>query len=92
MTINVITRIEGGLGNQLFQYAFAKKLSYDLNCNLILDIGIVATQHEDRQLTLFNYKIDSKTISLDPNMSLYPEIAIEKFGLKDVDIVIEDKN
>jgi hypothetical protein len=92
MTINVIAKLEGGLGNQLFQYAIAKKISCDLNCHLILDIGVVTTQHDDRQLTLFNYKIDSTSISLDHNMSLHPKTAIEKFGLKDVDIIIEDKS
>ena len=35
----VIVRIFGGLGNQLWQYAFARNLSIQLNKPLILDIS-----------------------------------------------------
>jgi hypothetical protein len=33
----ICTRLEGGLGNQLFQYAAARALSYRINTDLILD-------------------------------------------------------
>jgi hypothetical protein len=92
VTINIISKLEGGLGNQLFQYAFAKKISCDLNCNLILDIGITSTQSENRKINLFNYMIDCKTISSDPRMSQYPEIAIKDFDLKNIDIITENKS
>ena len=58
----------------------------------MLDIGIASTQSENRKINLFNYKIDCKTVSLDPSLSLFPEIAIKELGLQDVDIVIEDKS
>lgn len=35
----LIFKLEGGLGNQLFQYAFARSLSYDLDKELFLDIS-----------------------------------------------------
>lgn len=34
----VIARIEGGLGNQLFQYAAARSLADRLGCELALDL------------------------------------------------------
>jgi len=33
----ICLRIKGGIGNQLFEYAFAKSLSFDLNYKLIID-------------------------------------------------------
>ena len=35
----IIFKLEGGLGNQLFQYAFARSLSHDLDQELFLDIS-----------------------------------------------------
>lgn len=35
----LIFKLEGGLGNQLFQYAFARSLSHDLDEELFLDIS-----------------------------------------------------
>ena len=36
---NMVVRITGGLGNQMFQYAFAKAMQHDLNIeSLQLDI------------------------------------------------------
>lgn len=34
----IITRIKGGLGNQMFQYAIARRISLDQNCDFKLDI------------------------------------------------------
>ena len=35
----VIVELSGGLGNQLFQYAFARFLAYKLNTELKLDLS-----------------------------------------------------
>ena len=35
----IIIRLTGGLGNQLFQYAFARSLSYNLDVELFLHIS-----------------------------------------------------
>lgn len=42
----IFIRLTGGLGNQLFQYAFARSLSYNLDTELFLDISIYT--HEKR--------------------------------------------
>ena len=51
----VIARIEGGLGNQLFQYAAARSLADRLGCELALDLRGL-TQNGDRPYQLNLYK------------------------------------
>lgn len=52
----VIARIEGGLGNQLFQYAAGRSLADRLHCELALDLrGLVETG--DRPFQLDRYHI-----------------------------------
>ncbi|MHB8261610.1 MAG: alpha-1,2-fucosyltransferase [Bacteroidia bacterium] len=40
----IISQLNGGLGNQLFQYAIAKKLALKLNTELVLDLSVFETQ------------------------------------------------
>ena len=42
----IIVRLEGGLGNQLFQFSYALKLSKKLNLNLVLDTSLIETMKE----------------------------------------------
>lgn len=53
----VIARIEGGLGNQLFQYAAARSLADRLGCNLALDLrGLDENGDRPFQLDLYNIR------------------------------------
>lgn len=52
----IITRIKGGLGNQLFQYASAYALSKRLGQGLLLDVSFFSTQQ------LRGYKLDKLNI------------------------------
>ena len=56
---NVIARIEGGLGNQLFQYAASRSLADRLGCGLQLDIQAIHL-NSDRpfQLDKYNTRAD----------------------------------
>lgn len=50
----VVVRIEGGLGNQLFQYAAARSLADRLGCDLCLDLrGLDVTQGRPFELDLY---------------------------------------
>lgn len=53
---HVVARIEGGLGNQLFQYAAARSLADRLGCDLVLDLRGL-TQNGDRPFQLDLYRI-----------------------------------
>lgn len=52
----VIARIEGGLGNQLFQYAAARSLADRLGCDLMLDLRGLE-RNGDRPFQLDLYRI-----------------------------------
>ncbi|MGQ0708562.1 MAG: alpha-1,2-fucosyltransferase [Rhodoferax sp.] len=52
----VIARIEGGLGNQLFQYAAARSLADRLGCGLALDLRGLAL-NGDRPYMLGRYRV-----------------------------------
>jgi hypothetical protein len=54
--VNVIARIEGGLGNQMFQYAAARSLADRLGCDLLLDLRTF-NENLDRPFQLNLYRI-----------------------------------
>lgn len=57
----IIVRISGGMGNQLFQWAYGKSLSLSHNENLYLDISLyVKNKYRAYSLTKFpNFKCDT---------------------------------
>lgn len=60
--LKVISKIHGGLGNQMFQYAAGRSLSLRLNCPLVLDTSWFQDQ-QDRNYELDNFNIKADTIS-----------------------------
>ena len=60
----VIARIEGGLGNQLFQYAAARSLADRLGVGLVLDLRSLAA-NGDRPFQLDLYKIRAVVASTE---------------------------
>lgn len=68
MVNSVITKIQGGLGNQMFQYAFGKKIANMTNRSLILDLSRLDDRtdikgHTIRELDLniFDLKLSTTT-------------------------------
>jgi len=62
----IISKITGGLGNQLFQYAFAKKLALETGATLLLDIQRYTTTFSiftRRNLELFYFPIHAEILT-----------------------------
>jgi len=59
----IIIKVKGGLGNQLFQYAFGRQLSLNNNCKLILDISDYNFNKGFRKFHLQEFSIDCELIS-----------------------------
>ena len=55
----IIIKLQGGLGNQLFQYAFGRYLSVQNNCSLILDTTFFEDQ-DLRKYDLYHFNIPGK--------------------------------
>ena len=80
--MNVIVKIRGGLGNQLFQYAYAKKIAliYDAD-KLILDTSYYNNPHI-RRLNIDKY-ILSKNVQIDNKVSKVFDIMYFLYRLSD---------
>ncbi len=75
---NVIVRIEGGLGNQLFQYAAARSLADRLGCGLQLDIRAIHA-NGDRPYHLGFYNIRADILEATQTIGL-PEARSGRLG------------
>jgi hypothetical protein len=60
----IVTRLEGGLGNQLFQYAIGRHLSIKNNTGLVLDTSNYLIDKNNRHYELCRYKIKAKTANI----------------------------
>lgn len=77
----IITSINGGLGNQLFQYAaglaLAKRYQTDLKIHVQFKEG-----DTNRSVGLSHFKIDLKEAAPEEVIKLYPRSAVEKIWQK----------
>ena len=70
MRIKIILILNGGLGNQMFQYAFAKSLSIDLNADLYIDDTNLSSHNIKREYTLNIFKNIQKDLLVDNGRTL----------------------
>jgi len=63
----IITRLAGGLGNQMFQYAFARALSIKYNTNLKIDLSFLKNRNMGPNFTYRNYELDIFNVVEDFN-------------------------
>lgn len=66
MIMDIIVQLQGGLGNQLFQYATGKALAIQHGANLILDSTWFSRTYDDvtpRELLLLNLNVNAKCVS-----------------------------
>lgn len=57
----IVTRLNGGLGNQMFQYAIAKKLALKFNTEVVIDPSVVENS-EFRKYSLAQFKFPQRMI------------------------------
>jgi hypothetical protein len=76
----IVTKIQGGLGNQLFQWAYTKNLTTKHSCNHILDISLYSKNISH---------ITKRNFSLDQFQSL-DLITENKSYDNDYDLIIDD--
>ena len=78
----IIVQLKGGLGNQMFQYAFGRSLSLRNNTSLFLDVSELnkkTTEHTMREYELNNFNIQatiSTTLFTSYTRSVYKLIAV----------------
>ena len=68
----IIAWIAGGLGNQLFQYAFSKKMSIDTGAMLLLDTSFFKLNLTPRrEFELFRFPVHAEILS-DEHLNMLP--------------------
>lgn len=81
----IIIHLTGGLGNQLFQYAFARSLSYNLDVELFLDISLFSHTEKRKHVVFGLHSFNIKGI-----IGYYPYIDKTSVGInysQDCDLI-----
>lgn len=105
--MNIIVKLQGGMGNQMFQYAFGKKISVNSGRNLILDRSFLLNKTpgpwnnyicRDYDLDLFNLSGHSIVDQFNEDFLYFSENIDLSSNISQVDVIsekilnLEDKN
>ena len=63
--MKIVSTLNGGLGNQMFEYAFARSLSIDLNAELYINDNNLSSHQAKREYTLNIFKNIQKDVLID---------------------------
>ncbi len=72
----IIIHLTGGLGNQLFQYAFARSLSHNLDTELFLDVSLFS-HTEKRKHVVFGLH----SFNINGLIGFYPPVERTSVGI-----------
>ena len=61
----IVTQLRGGLGNQMFQYAFAKCLAIKHNTKLLIDKSFLDNQLPQEDFVIRNFDLDIFNINFN---------------------------
>jgi hypothetical protein len=79
--MNVVVKLQGGLGNQMFQYAFGKNISNLTNRKLILDLSFLNRRDFGPDFVYRDYDLDIFNLE---------DLSIVDFYDKDCDLIVEN--
>jgi hypothetical protein len=74
----LIFRLQGGLGNQMFQYAFGRYLSINNNKDLFLDTSFYDRSNSKRELSLNYYDVKYKVFNEKNKIKYFQNALINK--------------
>lgn len=79
MDKRVVVQLKGGLGNQLFQYALGRRLSMQLNAELLFDCSILENWVPVSNFTFRSFELDifpiTGRVATASNLPLFPATA-----------------
>lgn len=91
--MNVIVKLQGGLGNQMFQYAFGKRISRQTGRKLILDLNFLKRRDLGDNFVYRNFDLDIFNLSeynLVDNFSENYELIVDDLNMNSTDIIDVD--
>ena len=68
----VIIRLRGGMGNQMFQYAFGRRMAETLNTKLFLDLSLLLDWATGKESVYRDYELD--IFNVDPQFIIPPNL------------------
>lgn len=76
----IITRLKGGMGNQMFQYALGLQLADRLGTDLKLDVGNLLYRNKGRGFVYRNYDLD--VFQIEGDFLARPQVLAPLFNLR----------
>ena len=87
--MKVVVKLMGGMGNQMFQYAFGKKISLQTGRELILDLSFLNRRDLGSNFTYRNYDLDIFNLSEHKIVNNFEEtydLIVDNFDFKSKDL------
>lgn len=77
----IVVRLKGGMGNQMFQYAFGKRIARQLNTDLVLDLTVLLDRSKKgKDFVYRDYDLD--VFKVDPKFTLQPGLLRTLFQVR----------